>query len=81
MQILWGAGYNRVMGCKVAMIIERADMVSGEDRRSAFELGAGKPVITTSYDGACDMFEDGRHGRLAESSTDDERIIAKRGRI
>ena len=33
-------------------------------------LAAGKPVITTSYDGACDMFEDGRHGRMVESPTD-----------
>jgi len=39
-------------------------------------LAAGKPVITTSYDGACDMFEDGRHGRMVESPADVEGLAA-----
>ena len=35
-----GVGYNRAMGFKVAIVIERADIVSGGDRRSAFELAS-----------------------------------------
>jgi UDP-glucose:(heptosyl)LPS alpha-1,3-glucosyltransferase len=30
-------------------------------------LAAGRPVITTSFNGASDMFENGRHGRMIES--------------
>jgi UDP-glucose:(heptosyl)LPS alpha-1,3-glucosyltransferase len=33
-------------------------------------LGAGKPVITTRFNGAVDLFTDGRHGRVIGSPND-----------
>jgi glycosyltransferase involved in cell wall biosynthesis len=33
-------------------------------------LAAGKPVITTAFNGAADMFVDGRHGRVIEDPRD-----------
>ena len=35
-------------------------------------LTAGKPVITTRFNGASERFEDGRHGRIIESADDTE---------
>jgi len=33
-------------------------------------LGAGKPVITTAFNGAADLFSDSRHGRIIDSPQD-----------
>ena len=39
-------------------------------------LTAGKPVITTRFNGASERFEDGRHGRIIESA-DDTEVLAE----
>jgi len=33
-------------------------------------LSVGKPVITTKYNGACDLFENNKHGKIIESPDD-----------
>ncbi|HSV26472.1 MAG TPA: glycosyltransferase family 4 protein [Sedimentisphaerales bacterium] len=37
-------------------------------------LAAGKPVITTSYNGAAEFFENGRHGMVVEQPEDDAEL-------
>jgi len=38
-------------------------------------LGAGKPVITTRFNGAVDMFVDGRHGIVTDSPDDIDALV------
>ena len=37
-------------------------------------LAAGKPVITTRYNGACDLFTDNRHGKVIDNPADAEAL-------
>ena len=37
-------------------------------------LTAGKPVITTRYNGACDLFTENRHGKVIDNPTDAEEL-------
>ncbi|MHC4215843.1 MAG: glycosyltransferase family 4 protein [Planctomycetota bacterium] len=54
-------------------IIDVAVLPTFYDPSSRFTLeaiAAGKPVITTSFNGATDLFEDGRHGKIIQSPND-----------
>ena len=37
-------------------------------------LAAGKPVITSRYNGACDLFTDNRHGKIIDNPADAEAL-------
>ena len=37
-------------------------------------LAAGKPVITTRYNGACDLFTENRHGKVIDNPADAEEL-------
>ena len=37
-------------------------------------LAAGKPVITTKYNGACDLVTDNRHGKIIDNPADAEAL-------
>ncbi len=54
-------------------IIDVAVLPTFYDPSSRFTLeaiAAGKPVITTAFNGASDLFDDGRHGKVIESPDD-----------
>lgn len=54
-------------------IIDVAVLPTFYDPSSRFileALAAGKPVITTKYNGACDMFVNNRHGKITDSPQD-----------
>ena len=54
-------------------IIDAAVLPTFYDPSSRFileALGAGKPVITTKYNGACDLFVNNRHGKIIDSPQD-----------
>jgi UDP-glucose:(heptosyl)LPS alpha-1,3-glucosyltransferase len=58
-------------------IIDIAVLPTFYDPSSRFileALAAGKPVITTRYNGACDLFTDNRHGKIIDNPEDDEAL-------
>jgi len=58
-------------------IIDMAVLPTFYDPSSRFileALVAGKPVITTRYNGACDLFTDNRHGKIIDNPADAEAL-------
>ena len=58
-------------------IIDVAVLPTFYDPSSRFileALAAGKPVITTKYNGACDLFTNNRHGIIIDSPCDDSEL-------